>query len=82
MGGRFLLQGIFPTQGLNLHLLLWQTGSLPLSPQGSPVKLGEQPEGTFQTCVYRVLACVDVEAHISEELFLLSELRLPLVCGL
>ena len=35
MGCHFLLQGIFPTQGLNpslLHLLLWQTGSLPLAP--------------------------------------------------
>ena len=32
-----LLQGIFPTQGLNLHLLCllhWQTGSLPLVPLG------------------------------------------------
>ena len=32
-GGNFLLQGIFPTQGLNpglLHLLQWQVGSLPL----------------------------------------------------
>ena len=35
----FLLQGIFPTQGLNLHLLLllhWQADSLPLSHLGSP----------------------------------------------
>ena len=35
VGCHFLLQGIFPTQGLNpslLHLLLWQTGSLPLAP--------------------------------------------------
>ena len=34
----FLLQGIFPTQGLNLcllSLLHWQVGSLPLSHQGS-----------------------------------------------
>jgi len=33
LGCHFLLQGIFPTQGLNLHLLcllLWQAGSLPL----------------------------------------------------
>ena len=28
-------RGIFPTQGLNLHLLHWQVGSLPLSHQGS-----------------------------------------------
>ena len=34
-----LLQGIFPTQRLNLcllHLLQWQAGSLPLIHQGSP----------------------------------------------
>ena len=37
VGCHFLLQGIFPTQGLNLHLLHllhWQTGSLPLSRLG------------------------------------------------
>ena len=35
----FLLQGIFPTQGMNLHLLgllHWQADSLPLSHLGSP----------------------------------------------
>jgi len=33
----FHLQGIFPTQGLNPHLLFWQAGSLPLSTNlGSP----------------------------------------------
>ena len=34
-----LLQGIFPTQGLNphlFHLLHWQVGSLPLVPPGKP----------------------------------------------
>ena len=33
----FLLQGIFPTQGLNLcllHLLHWEADSLPLAPPG------------------------------------------------
>ena len=35
-GCHFFLQGIFPTQGLNLSLLHWQADSLPLSPQGSP----------------------------------------------
>ena len=35
-GCHFLLQGIFPTQGPNPRLLLWQAGSLPLSLQGSP----------------------------------------------
>ena len=32
----FLLQRIFLTQGLNLHILHWQADSLPLSHQGSP----------------------------------------------
>ena len=38
MGCHFLLQGIFPTQGSNLHLLcllLWQADSLPLHHLGS-----------------------------------------------
>ena len=35
MGCHFLLQGMFPTQGLNLCLLDWQADSLPLSHQGS-----------------------------------------------
>ena len=33
----FLLQGIFPTQGLNPHLLCWQVDSLSLSHQGSHI---------------------------------------------
>ena len=40
VGCHFLLQGIFWTQGLNLHflyLLHWQAESLPLSHLGSPV---------------------------------------------
>ena len=35
MGCHFLLQGIFPTQGLNSCLLPWQADSLPAEPQGS-----------------------------------------------
>ena len=40
-GRHFLLQGIFPTQGLNVRLLCllhWQAGSLPLVPPGKPQK--------------------------------------------
>ena len=40
MGCHFLLQGIFPTQGLNpclLCLLHWQAGSLPAEPRGKLV---------------------------------------------
>ena len=35
VSSRFLLQGIFPTQGWNLHLLHWQTGGLHMSHLGS-----------------------------------------------
>ena len=38
VGCHFLLQGIFPTQGLNLHLLHWQVYSLPLHHLESPVE--------------------------------------------
>ena len=39
VGCHFLLQGIFPTQGSNPHLLCllhWQAGSLPVEPTGKP----------------------------------------------
>ena len=39
MSSRALLLGIFPTQGSNLHLLsllVWQAGSLPLTPPRKP----------------------------------------------
>ena len=36
VGCHFLLQGIFPTQGLNPGLLHWQVDSSPSKPQGSP----------------------------------------------
>ena len=36
VGCHFLLQGIFPTQGLNPRLLNWQADSLPLSHPGCP----------------------------------------------
>ena len=39
VGCRFFLQGIFPTQGSNLHLLHWQADSLPLSHLGSLKKI-------------------------------------------
>ena len=45
-----LLQGIFPTQGLNTRLLCllhWQAGSLPLAPPGKPKEgLGRVPYKT------------------------------------
>ena len=50
----FLLQGIFPTQGLNLcllHLLHWQVNSLPLHHLGSPSLLQSTSNyWTFTMC--------------------------------
>ena len=37
VGSHCLPQGIFPTQGLNLHLLHWQVDSLPLSKLRNPL---------------------------------------------
>ena len=42
VGCHRLLQGIFPTQGSNLHLLClphWQVGSLPLASPGKPMTM-------------------------------------------
>ena len=48
------LQGIFQTQGLNLHLLsllYWQVGSLPLSPSRKPLELTSLQYSKFEFCV-------------------------------
>ena len=47
-GCHFLLQGIFPTQGLNPYLLNWQADSLPLSHLGSPFPPYTMPQITSQ----------------------------------
>ena len=47
MGCHFLLQGIFPAQGSNLHLpclLCWQAGSLPLNHLESPAPPKGRPK--------------------------------------
>ena len=52
MGCHFLLQGLFPTQGLNRGLLYWQTVSLPLSHQESPslsIEISAKLSCSFQT---------------------------------
>ena len=63
VGCRFLLQGIFPTQGSNVCLLCplhWQADSLPLSHLGSPkvggrehkqVEPGEQQRQHLPSCL-------------------------------
>ena len=53
-----LLQGIFPTQGLNLCPLLllhWQAGSLPLAPPGKPTS--QCLTGGKQCSIYFMASC-------------------------
>ena len=72
MGCHFLLQGIFPTQGLNpslLSLLHWQVVSLPLEPPGNPIyweshgQQGDQPVSPKgnQPCIF--IGTTDAEAE-------------------
>ena len=50
VGSHSLLHGIFPTQGLNLCLLLWQAYSLPLSHQ-----MGQNWRYELSQCIMYVL---------------------------
>ena len=62
VGCHALLQGIFPTQGRNLHLLHWKVASLPLVPPG---KLNYQHEGLFFFFFTKIRAvCFDREKKI------------------
>ena len=79
VGCHFLLQGIFPAQGSNLHLLHWQADSLPLSHQRSSslcVKsLKKMPCVYIHRCMKQSSrtweSCVECEAVFwSVELFL------------
>ena len=50
VGCHFLLQGIFLTQGMNLHLLHWQAGSLPLElPRNHRILLSHKKEEVIYT---------------------------------
>ena len=60
VGCHFLFQGVFPTQGSNLCLLRWQTDSLSLSHQGSPVCTH-----TINTIQYVKIMCVYVSSYQS-----------------
>ena len=55
VGCPFLLQGIFPTGGLNpclLHVLHWQADSLPLSDRGSPVVSSAVQQSESPVCFH------------------------------
>ena len=58
VGCRAHLQGIFPTQGSNLHLLCLQhcqAGSVPLAPPGKPICLAGQPPNCQTSALLAVL---------------------------
>ena len=58
MGCHFLLQGIFPTQGLNPCLLHWQAEFLPLSHQGSPFNTLDQNKSQMDRAEFYLLTRV------------------------
>ena len=61
VGYQFLLQELFPTQGLNprlLHLLHWQVDSLPLAPPGKPHKI------CIMYMYFPIENCLDYVQHI------------------
>ena len=60
MGYHFLLQGIFPVQRLNPHLLYWQADSLPLLHLGNHVGLWGQRYCSFY------LTDEETEAHFRD----------------
>ena len=54
VGCHALLQGVFPTQGLNLSLLCplhWQAGSLLLAPPGKPLSLFNPQQTDGSGCI-------------------------------
>ena len=59
VGFHFLLQGIFPTPGLNLRLLYWQEDSLPLN------HLGSQRRKAFLPLIKKFYCLKDVNYHLS-----------------
>ena len=63
VGCHALLQGIFPTQGLNqnlLYLLRWQLGSLPLVPPGKLYKWCKTWPGFQQRSIEDLCKCLVV----------------------
>ena len=58
MGCHALIQGIFPTQGSNqhlLHLLHWQAGSLPPEPPVKPTGMARSPLEYYSPMLHHLL---------------------------
>ena len=63
VGCYFFLQGIFPTQESNPCLLHWQTGSLPLSPQGSFLLKVSQSKSGSQWMIVQMNEAIKLWTH-------------------
>ena len=74
VGCHALLQGIFPTQGSNLHhlhLLRCQAGSLPLAPPGKPPN-----HWTTRECSAMLISLENKKLNPSEHIFTLDAARI------
>ena len=80
LGCHVLLPGMFPTQGLNLHLLCllhWQADSLPLAPSGKPITWNSIVK-VFQNRIVSILFThSEAKLHCCVRLFCS-----PMGCGL
>ena len=68
VGCRVLLQGIFLTQGSNLHLLdlqHWQVDSLPLAPPGKPDTPNWKPNNQGSSPGFALMNCVTLARPFS-----------------
>ena len=77
VGCHFLLQGIFPDQGLNPSLLCWQADSLPLSHQGKLYKelisLEKLPPNFLATCITEFAWLHFVSQYLPQSCFCYNE---------
>ena len=64
-GLHFLLQGIFPTQGLDLCLLHWQGDSLPLHHLGGPMWLDTCMKRLHMLSDTKNNCCYSLRSHYS-----------------
>ena len=72
MGCHALLQGIFPIQGWNWHLLRllhWQAGSLPLAPPGKPSSARESPVSFSLSSIYSSNLFSELSSRLEDNYF-------------
>ena len=85
IGFHFLLQGIFPTQGSNLHLLSllhWQADSLPLGATGTNIQSSNSPSGKYPKEIKTLTWKDTCSSMFTAALFIIAKIgRQPVSCN-